>query len=103
MKTNLDTIDRKLPERAVKSPLRHDVHEQRSEGRRMPGRVDTPFPPGPASDPARMPWETRREPCEMPGSPPSEIPREPLPTKRDRERAENEGMTARGPGCDGGF
>jgi hypothetical protein len=62
----IDTIDKKVPERTVKSPLRHDVDEQCSEGRRVPYMVDAPFPPAPASDPARMPWETLREPWEMP-------------------------------------
>jgi len=60
----------------------------------MQKNTDTTVPAAAPSNPMRKPSETPREPNELPQASPREVPRQPLPTERDRERAENEGMIA---------
>jgi len=71
MQKNVSPTEKKAP---AKNPSRRDVN-----------------------DPTRKPSETPRKPSEMSADQPREVPRQPLPTERDRERAENEGMIAQPP------
>jgi len=53
------------------------------------GEEEAPNNPTP-----KRPDEVPHTPNEIPNAPPREIPRDPMPTEQDRERAENEGMIA---------
>jgi hypothetical protein len=62
------------------------------------GEHEVPIEP---KKPVQRPDEVPHTPQEIPNAPPREIPRDPMPTELDRERAENEGMIAPPPDASG--